>query len=258
MRAEHERPMPACQAPLSSPSDDERFVARFLPDAAALAAALAQPGCPLCRLGAAAVDACYAQLARPDAPPDLVEALARAHGFCFAHGWEATHRLPPSVLARLLGPALAACRQVAGRLAAAAALPPTARAAHQALRRARAALAPPARCPLCTVEAAAVTAGAQLLLAALARVDGAAAYRASEGLCVRHARQALAAAPPEAVPLLLERLAAPLDALLTDIEQYYRKATWEFAHEPKGAEQQAWLRGIARWAGARRAVLGGA
>jgi hypothetical protein len=256
MRAEHARSMPACQAPVASSPDDERFVARFLPDAAALMAALAQPGCPLCRLSAAAVETCYAQLARPDAPPDLAEALARAHGFCVAHGWEAACRLPPPVLARLLGPALATCQQAAERLAAAAALPPTARAARRAVRRARAALAPTARCPLCTVEAAAVATGVQLLLAALSRADGAAAYRASEGLCVRHARQALAAAPLEAVPLLLERLAAPLDTLLTDIAQYYRKATWEFAHEPKGEEQQAWLRGIARWAGARRAVPG--
>lgn len=250
-------PTPEGPASGAPPAGHGAWVAPFLPTAAALALALEQPGCPVCRLVGNALDGFFRRLAAGDAPADLAAAVARAGGFCFAHGWEAVERLPEPVLAALLGEALAACRARLEPLRAAAASPATDLRARRALRAARAALAPPERCPPCALAAAVEAASGALLGALLREPAGQALYRAGAGLCVRHARPLLAAAPGAVLPLLVERLAAPLRALLADIALYYHKETWEHAHEPKGAEQDAWRRGIARWAGERRAARGG-
>jgi hypothetical protein len=256
-------PAEACPTPVgpasgagaaAPPAGHAAWVAPCLPTAAALALALEQPGCPVCRLVGDAQDGFFRRLAAGDVPTDLAAAVARAGGFCFAHGWEAVERLPGPVLAALLGEALAACRARLEPLRVAAAGPPTDLRARRALRAARTALASAERCPPCTLTAAVEVASGALLIAVLRQPAGQALYRAGAGLCVRHARPLLATAPGEVLPLLIERLAAPLRALLEDIALYYHKETWEYAHEPKGTEQDAWRRGIARWAGERRAA----
>lgn len=239
------------------PAGHAVWVTPFLPTAATLVLALEQPGCPVCRLVGDALDRFFQHLAAGDVPTDLAAAVARAGGFCFTHGWEAVERLPAAVLAPLLGQAVAACRARLEPLRAAAASPPTDLRARRALRAARAALASAERCPPCTLAAAVETASGALLGTVLQQPAGQMLYRAGAGLCVRHARPLLAAVPGEVLPLLVEQLAAPLRTLLADIALYYHKETWEHAHEPKGAEQDAWRRGIARWAGERRAARSG-
>jgi hypothetical protein len=231
----------------------EPLIAALLPEASTVAAALAGTGCPLCRLVADARAAFYTRLGAADRAGALARELANS-AFCAGHGWEAMSRIPAPVLARGLLPALADRRARVERVVAAVRQPATALSARRALRVARAALVPPAACPACTVEAAVTEAGLRQLLAHLTPPAGQAAYQASDGLCVRHLRLALARAPAAVLRLLVGRARAVLEALLADLALYYHRATWQFAHEPKGAEQTAWLRGIVLWAGARRAA----
>ena len=229
------------------------LVASLLPGEAAVTAALARRGCPVCRLVVEAREAFYKRLEDADTA-GLAERLLADDVFCASHGWEVARRVPPPALTRLLRPPLASRRALVERLVAAARQPATTLAARRALRAARAAAATSARCPICAAETAVTDAGLHQLLIILGRAEGPATYRGSDGLCMRHLRPALARAPTDLLRLLVGRALAALEALLADIALYYHKASWEFSHEPKGAEQDAWRRGIALWAGSRRAA----
>lgn len=105
-------------------------------------------------------------------------------------------------------------------------------------------------CPVCfhleTIEARA----ADRLLAVVADPDGRRAFEGSYGLCLHHA------------PLVLERAGAPdlqrdIAAILLarvevdhwEVEEHLRKQSWSVRHEPKGAEEAAWVRASTRIAG---------
>jgi hypothetical protein len=89
------------------------------------------------------------------------------------------------------------------------------------------------------------------LLAAL--VEDAEARRAFEsgyGLCVRHARQAMA--PPHAAALseiVARTTHARLMLLRWELEEQLRRGAWQARPTRRGAESAAWLRAGPRFAG---------
>jgi hypothetical protein len=106
------------------------------------------------------------------------------------------------------------------------------------------------RCPLChhlgTIEGCAM----DRLLAVLADAEGRRAFERSYGLCLHHAAPLLERA---GTPDLRRSIAAILLARVKvdrwEVEEYLRKQSWDVRHEPKGAEETAWLRASSRLAG---------
>jgi len=68
-------------------------------------------------------------------------------------------------------------------------------------------------------------------------------------LCLPHLRSALGTAPLESANGLMERANEDLDNLLRDLREMIRKSDVNFADEPKGDEQYAWIRAGAFVAG---------
>jgi hypothetical protein len=88
------------------------------------------------------------------------------------------------------------------------------------------------------------------LLAVLADAEGRRAFERSYGLCLHHAAPLLERA---GTPDLRRSIAAILLARVKvdrwEVEEYLRKQSWDVRHEPKGAEETAWLRASSRLAG---------
>lgn len=69
-------------------------------------------------------------------------------------------------------------------------------------------------------------------------------YRGSDGLCWKHFTLAVARAGREVAVFLTEDLINRLETLEGQFGEYFRKRDYRFAHEPKGEEQQAWLKAL--------------
>jgi len=84
-------------------------------------------------------------------------------------------------------------------------------------------------------------------------------YSASDGLCLPHLRQALAAANEStqvAAEYLMTALAYKLETLEHDLLEYGRKSAWEYRFEERAlGETNAWLRAIQFFGGSRPATF---
>jgi len=105
-------------------------------------------------------------------------------------------------------------------------------------------------CPVCHCVETAERRAALRLLAVLEDREGRRAFERSYALCLRHAPLVLG---PRTDPGLRRYLAGVLLARVEvdrwEAEEYLRKSAWGQRHEPKGAEEAAWLRAITRIAG---------
>ena len=224
--------------------------------------ALARPDCALCRL--------RARTARQYLDSLLWESvndegqrrqIRRAHGFCREHA---------AMLARpgsALGVAIVSndvLRHLLQALDNAAydALPPL------SLRRVReglhssepasataalaAELAPAAPCPACRQADEREALYLDALLAHLpADEPFRDLFRASDGLCLPHVRQALARVRGRAAfQALVEAQRAIWQRLAGELEEQIRKTDWRYRDEPRGDESGAWLRALATLSGA--------
>lgn len=111
-----------------------------------------------------------------------------------------------------------------------------------------------APCPACASADNAVRSAARALLKELendaAGNDWRALYRESAGLCLPHVRLALELSGyPRAAEFLLTAERESVGALLDDVREYIRKCDYRFRDEPKGAEQDSWIRALAKYAG---------
>ena len=89
-----------------------------------------------------------------------------------------------------------------------------------------------------------------LLFAVLQDAAARGRYRGAWGLCVQHFSHGLSLAmEPEVLETLLDVQIARLVTLDWELQEYYRKASWEIRFEPKGPEQTAWGRAIERFSG---------
>jgi hypothetical protein len=127
---------------------------------------------------------------------------------------------------------------------------PRARAAADA-----AALAPKVPCPACTAEADAERLTIAELLDQLRQPDFAAAYRASDGVCLNHFRAALGEARhDEQISALVETQRAAWRTLHADLTEYIRLQDYRYRDEPRGDEQAAPGQAIEMIAGAAGAA----
>ncbi|MGH2894458.1 MAG: hypothetical protein ACRDPM_14520 [Solirubrobacteraceae bacterium] len=113
-------------------------------------------------------------------------------------------------------------------------------------------LTPNHQCPACRARGVAEARQRDLLAAALELGSIRRLYEASHGLCVRHCRQR----QPEAVARVAHRVVNARVAVLDwEVQEVSRKYAWACRDEPKGPEQNAWLRALGQIDG--RVLLGG-
>ncbi len=218
--------------------------------------ALAQPGCPFCRLQARSADR-YLDGVLWEMVLDLeVRAdLNQARGYCPQHGWLLVRTgaalgvaiMTQGVLNALLG--VLASHPLEGApdsilqglrrsLDREAASPATARLVAD--------LAPQVPCPVCSHLQSLEK---QLASTLLAHLEGPGAlvevYRASDGLCLAHFRGALKhALSVRQAQLLVDAQQAIWRQLHAELGEFIRKKDYRFRDEAFGSEKDAWRRAL--------------
>jgi hypothetical protein len=222
-------------------------------------------GCPVCALvGRAVARHLVAYAAEGVNDLDVRARLRASRGYCTRHA----HQFWEEVRYRL-GVAMIYQDVVINLIRALEAADPTAASALERLMtslgapRARAAadaaaLAPQAACPACDAAADAKRRVTAALLRELREPAVAAAYRASDGLCLPHFRRALAEARhDEQITALVQTQLAAWRALHAGLSEYIRLQDYRFRDQPRGDEQRAPGRAIAAIAGAQGSRGGG-
>jgi hypothetical protein len=226
-----------------------------------LLAALAEPGCAVCRLldGSSdrLVDAILFEMVND---VGVREELNAARGYCRRHA---------ALLVRT-GSALGSATMMQGVLkmlirtldanaidaAGASRLRALARSvnsgmSHPATRQLAADLSPQTACPLCANE---VVVERQLIDTLLAQMtpggELAAVYAASDGLCLPHFRNTVARGlPGPNLSALLAAQRAIWVRLEAELEEFLRKSDHRFRHEPFGGERDSWRRALSAVSG---------
>ncbi len=108
-------------------------------------------------------------------------------------------------------------------------------------------LKPQSGCPACEAGVSGERDAIENLVCGLSDAAFRAAYGASDGLCLVHLRSALTAVHSEAdACFLVESTLCKLKILTHDLNEFLRKHSWQYHHEPKLAwEQASWIRAIA-------------
>ncbi len=114
----------------------------------------------------------------------------------------------------------------------------------------REAVTSPIRCPACVNLKMAEKRAFDLLFALLEERRHKRSFENGYGLCVKHFIKASKAAPSnEILKFLVKVESAKLAFLKWELDEIMRKMAWDTRHEPKGREQSAWRRSIARFSG---------
>jgi len=112
-------------------------------------------------------------------------------------------------------------------------------------------------CPVCALEWQVIARQADILVSRLALLDERTAYVAGPGLCVRHFDLVVSKAAPDLQGFLADLVVQQLVPLHAELAEFFRKAEYRYRQEPRGAEQTAWCRAIARLVGGPELVLPG-
>jgi hypothetical protein len=225
--------------------------------------ALAEAGCPVCRLKARDGER-YLDSLLYESVNDLGvrHNVRQARGFCHQHAWQLVrpsaslgvailhHDVIKTVLkalngARFQSPPLLSLQRAHESLDAQV---PAAATAGLVGR-----LEPQQPCPACRLEEEMETIYLSILLEHLTGEEGLLdAFEVSAGLCLPHFRQALALMRDKAVfEALVKAQQAIWQRLESDLGEFIRKSDHRFHDEPWGDERDAWLRAIAAVSGNR-------
>jgi hypothetical protein len=184
-------------------------------------------GCPICRL---AGWACHRSL---DAlfygyvnDPHVREELRQAEGFCAKHVQQALQAGNPVGGSIIYADVL---RHVAGHFKR----------------------QPSSVCPGCASEATAATNAIATLVEHMGEEDVQAAYRAGDGLCVPHLRQALTQCDSRVRATLEQVEREKLHGLAQECEALVAKSDYQHVGGELGPERDAWRRAACKLAGAR-------
>jgi len=243
---------------------------------ASLRAACEQPGCPICRLGQQA-EAAYLQTLLADYVNDELTRWEVVHsqGLCADHAWllQASAQRDwesgdkPSILyesAALFVQERLAAFLSRHRASDGAPLSPLRRRARRGrlerkspfaspLERLLAALERRAACPVCEALQGKEALWVGKLAAGSSDPSLWAAFVASDGLCLPHLKAALACCADEDAAWRLAQMAeAKLSALLAHLQAAMEKRQWAGAPPMLPAEEAAWIRMIAFFAGEAR------
>ncbi|MCR4441746.1 MAG: DUF6062 family protein [Peptococcaceae bacterium] len=74
-------------------------------------------------------------------------------------------------------------------------------------------------------------------------------YRKSPGLCRSHLFEALEACDHSKKMVLLGAAIKNIEEISADLDEYFRKTDYRYSHEPKGKEQEAWLKAMLMYDG---------
>jgi hypothetical protein len=208
--------------------------------------ALAQPGCPVCRLAVRSVGRWLASVAYDQVNDiDLRTELRAARGFCNAHA----HRWLTEVHS-VLGTAIVYADLLNASLRELDADNGQRGGLWRAILGTQ--TSDPANCPACRAQTEAEDRFLSALLATSAADP--AALDGSEGVCLKHIRAALRRGGPGAERLLQQTRSA-IERLLADLAEVIRKEDYRFRDEPRtDAERTAPSRAVARAAGAEGLV----
>jgi hypothetical protein len=218
--------------------------------------AMAQPGCPVCRLKADAVERFLDTLLWENVnDPGARQDIRQARGFCHQHAWQLIQGGAASGAVIIMRDVV----QNVLRILESARLEPAMpggflrRTQPAAAAELVAELAPQLSCPACAqaemVESGLIT----TLVEGLRGEDGLLqAYRASEGLCLPHLRQALSMArDPDVAAVLVDTQCAIWEKLEGHLSEIIRKFDYRYREEPRGEETGAAARAVAALSGWR-------
>ena len=218
--------------------------------------AMAQPGCPVCRLKADAVDRFIDTLLWENVnDPGARRDIRQARGFCHQHAWELIQGGASSgsviILRDVVQHVLAVLENA--RLEPAMPVPFFRRTQPAAAAEMAAELAPQVPCPVCARAEMAESISITTLIEGLPGESGLLeAYRASEGLCLPHLRRALSTArDPAVAAALVETQIAIWRRLEAHLSEIIRKLDYRFREEPRGEEVGAAVRAVAAMSGWR-------
>jgi hypothetical protein len=225
--------------------------------------ALAQPGCPVCRLKADAVTRFLDSLLWESVnDPGRRREIRLARGFCPPHAWSLVRTsasLGAAIIARdVLQSVLTTVESASFQASpswsvsrvheALDSSKPTAATAELVAR-----LGPQSTCPACVWAGKMEGIYLDGLLGHLLGEDGLLAeYESSDGLCLPHLRLALARVRNKRVyEALVDAQRAIWGRLVAHLDEFIRKNDYRFQGEDWGEERDAWLRAIEALAGAR-------
>ncbi|GAB4550557.1 MAG: hypothetical protein Kow0063_45050 [Anaerolineae bacterium] len=225
--------------------------------------ALAQPGCAVCRLTAEATARYLDSLLWENVnDPGVRHDIRQARGFCHEHAWGLVRdgaSLGVAIIMRdVLQEVLAILKE--GKFQALPTL--SLRRTQEVLDSSQPAaataglvrqLSPQSPCPACVQARTMENIYLSTLVEQLLGEDGLlAAYRASEGLCLPHFRQALARVRDETIfEALVNAQRAIWERLVSHLSEIIRKSDYRFQHEPRGEEVGGVPRAIAALSGPR-------
>jgi|YelNatPaOPRAMG01_1025707.scaffolds.fasta_scaffold41834_3 hypothetical protein len=208
--------------------------------------ALAQPGCPLCRLAREAVGRFLAHLLYENVnDPGVRSELTLARGFCNLHAWQLEEEgdaLGTAILYRnILGALvelLERCLQRSKRL-------------RQSRRvgALRTILQPQRPCPACRARENAEAVYIHALVSQLDDPEVRDGFLRAGGLCLPHLQRTLEVARPEQAGELLALQREAWTQLLEQLGEFIRKQDYRFREEGLGAEGDSWIRALAQVSG---------
>jgi hypothetical protein len=208
--------------------------------------ALGGPGCAICALALRQLDRYFAGLGYERVNDrGLRSQIRAARGFCPVHGQRLQANrtaLGTAIIQRdvlntlrtdLTGTSGAGGNGLMGRI-------------FGADRAQEASLAPQAECPACVERRNAEQLYVDTLIQHLADEALYDALAGSPGLCTPHLRTVLRRAPPSpGRERFRQAQGAIWERLIAELDEFIRKHDHRFAHEPAGAENDAWARAVA-------------
>lgn len=105
-------------------------------------------------------------------------------------------------------------------------------------------LRPTEVCPICDTVSKRSSRWIENLLTDLKDEEVKQLYLNSYGLCMNHFNRAIESASHQTAKILIQKQTEMLEKLNRDLEEYSRKRDYRYSHEPKGEEQNAWIRAI--------------
>ncbi len=225
--------------------------------------ALAQPGCPVCRLKADSVARFLDGLLWESVnDPGRRREIRQARGFCPPHAWSLVRTSASLGAAIIARDVLQSVLKTVEGASFQASPPWSVRRMHEALDAGKPAAAtaelvaqlePQADCPACVWAEKMEGIYVDGLLGHLLGEEGLLAeYEASDGLCLPHLRLALARVRSRRVfEALVNAQRTIWGRLVAHLDEFIRKNDYRFQGEDWGEERDAWLRAIEALAGAR-------
>lgn len=228
--------------------------------------ALAQAGCALCRLRAAAAERYLDRLLWGDVNDvETREAIRQARGFCHEHTWGLvrhgaslgiaiiTHDVLENLVRGMGVEAEPEPRALSMRRMQSSLRPRTPDFSSELAQH----LAADLECPACAMAGEREAEYRRTLLASLLGPDGLLpAFEASDGLCLPHLREVVALAKDGAVlAALVNAQGAIWQRLVDQLAEFIRKNDYRFRDEAWGEEADAWRRALKALGGARPTVV---